>query len=331
VPVAGLVLAGCAISTTAAPTPDAIGRPALDQLIALSVVACEPVTWCVAAGTNPTSSVVGSASIEISAGGHHGWGHVAGPPLADATLTAASCWASGCLLGGSDAAGSLLEIVNPKKRVASIESATLPGSGVAALSCPASGRCLALVTTSTATAVFESTTSGATWQQLSTLPVALSSATALSCPTRRLCVAVGTGPTGAEAARSTDGGRVWSLAARPKGLETFSSVSCGPSWCMATARQRNGTSELLQSRNRGKSWGHYATTIKRPVAVACVTAARCVVVGGTVSGAIESVTRPGVERALTVEYVPDPMVSVACASATRCAGITELSTVSISL
>lgn len=328
-PVAGLVLAGCAVTTASAPQPDAMGRPALDPLITLSVVACQPLKWCVAAGTNPTSSVVGSASIEISAGGHLGWGRVAAPPLDQATLTAASCWASGCLLGGSDASGSVLEIVNPTKRVASIESATLPGSGVAALSCPSAGRCVALVTTSTDTAVFESTTSGSNWTELSTLPAALSTATALSCPTRRLCVAVGTGPTGAEAARSTDGGRRWSLAARPKGLATFSSASCGPSWCMATARQRSGATELLQSRNRGRSWSHAATLIERPVAVACVNATTCIVVGGANGGAIESVTRPDVASRLTIEYIPDPMVAVACASPTRCAGITELSTVSI--
>lgn len=332
-PVAGLVLAGCAITTTSAPPPpDAMGHAALDYLVTLSVVACETNLWCIAAGTNPTSTVVGSASVEISTGGHLGWGKVAAPPLDDATLTAASCWKSGCLLGGSDASGSLLEIVNPAKRVASVESATLPGSGVAALSCPAAGQCLALVTTSTDTAVFESTTSGSTWQELSTLPAALSVATALSCPTRRACVAVGTGPGGAEAARSSDGGRKWSLAARPRGLLTFSTASCGPSWCMSTARQRSGRFELLQSRNRGASWTRYTTSMERPVAVACVTAATCVVGGGGPGGgAIEADTRPDVDSALTVAYIPEPLVAVACASATRCAGITEESTVSIEL
>lgn len=333
-PAAALLLAGCAITSgsSAPPPPDAMGRPALDPLITLSVVACEPLLWCIAAGTNPTSSTSSGASVEISAGGHAGWAKVVAPPLDDATLTAASCWGSGCLLGGSDATGSLLEIVNPKKRVASIESATLPGLGVAALSCPAAGRCLALVTTSVDTAVFKSTTSGSTWQLLTTLPAALSTATSLSCATPRACVAVGTGPTGAEAARTSDGGQKWSLAARPKGLQVFSAASCGPSWCMATARLRNGRTELLQSRNRGASWARYVTSIERPGAVTCATATTCVAAGGGPGGgAIASYVRPDHQRVLTVEYVPDPLIAIACASATRCAGITLASTVSIEL
>jgi hypothetical protein len=306
-----------------------MGRPALDPLVTLSVIACEPLLWCIAAGTNPTSAAVGSASVEISAGGHNGWARVLAPPLTDATLTAASCWKSGCLLGGSDATGSLLEIVNPAKRVAAIESATLPGSGVAALACPGPGRCLALVTTSVDTAVYASTDSGTTWRPLSTLPAALSTATALSCATPRACVAVGTGPTGAEAARTSDGGQKWSLAARPKGLQVFGSASCGPSWCFATARRHDGTTELLQSRNRGASWVRYKTSIDRPDAVVCFSATRCVAAGGSsVGGAIASYTRPNLERVLTVEFVPDPLIAVACASATRCAGITPASTVS---
>ncbi len=309
-----------------------MGRAALDPLITLSVVACEPLLWCIAAGTNPTSSGVNSASVEISAGGRAGWARVVAPELDDATLTAASCWASGCLLGGSDPTGTLLEIVNPKRRVAAIKSATLPGLGVAALSCPAAGRCLALVTTSVDTAVFKSTTSGSAWQQLTTLPAALSTATSLSCATPLACVAVGTGPTGAEAARTSDGGQSWSLASRPRGLQVFSAVSCGPSWCMATARLHDGRTELMQSRNRGASWAHFATSIDRPGAVACVTATTCVAVGsGPRGGAITSDVRPHHERVLTVEYVPDPLIAVACASATRCAGITQASTVSIEL
>jgi hypothetical protein len=331
-PVAGLLLAGCAVATpAAAPLPEAMGHPALDPLVTLSVVACQPLRWCIAAGTNPTSAAVGSASVEISAGGHGKWAKVNAPSLDDATLSTAACWASGCLLGGADARGPLLEIVNPKKRDASIESARLPGISVAALACPTAGRCLALVTTQVATSVWQSTTSGSSWHEVHALPATPSTATSLSCPTARVCVAAGTGPTGAEAARTSDGGARWSLAALPPGLEVFTAVSCGPSWCMATARLRDGRTELLQSRNRGASWARFATSLARPEAVACVTATTCVAAGsGSGGGAIASYRRPGVEHVLTIEFVPDPLLAVACASVTHCAGITQASTVSFS-
>ena len=162
----------------------------------------------------------------------------------------------------------------------------------------------------------------------STLPAVLSTATSMSCASVRVCVAVGTGPAGAQAARSTDGGQRWTVAARPKGLQVFTAAACGPSWCLATARRHNGTAMLLQSRNRGASWARYTTTISRPGAVACTSLGTCIAAGGASGGAIASFTRPHLEHVLSTQYVPDPVIAVACASPHRCAAITAASTVS---
>lgn len=328
VALAGALLAGCGTPSTTAQA-DGTGYGAFVPSITLSALACEPLAWCVAGGTNPTASSA-TASVEVSAGGRGRWAPAATPELPGTTLTAAACWSSGCLLGGAGPDGAVVVIVNPARKAASTTATHPAGSGISAITCTGPGRCLALVTSTTTTAVFQTTDSGASWTQRSTLPLALAVATAVSCPNPTDCVAVGTGPDGAAAARSVDGGVAWRLGAIPKGLATFTSANCGSRhWCLATARRANETAVLLRSTDGGVAWTPIPSPLPAVAAVTCELAPTCVAAGGgTSGGAITSGLRTEHPTALTLAYVPDPIIAVACATPAKCAAITPASTVS---
>jgi photosystem II stability/assembly factor-like uncharacterized protein len=325
---AGTLLAACGTATTV-PPPDGTGYGATDSSVTLSALACEPLAWCVAAGTNPTSTS-GTASVEVSAGGRGVWAPASTPSLPGATLTAAGCWSSGCLLGGAGPSGTVVVIVNPAHKAASTTTSRPPGSGIAAITCTGPGRCLALVTSTTTTTVFATTDSGSSWTSRAVLPAALAVATAASCANPSDCVAVGTGPSGASAARSVDGGTQWRSAVIPKGLSTFTSATCGSQhWCLATARRANGTAVLLRSTDGGAAWSPTPAPVPGVAAVTCVQMPTCVAGGGgATGGAITTALRTAHPKALTLAYVPDAIVAIACATPTKCAAITAASTVS---
>jgi hypothetical protein len=324
---AAALLAGCGTASSSPPPPDGVGYAAVAPAVTLSVLACEPLAWCVAAGTNPTATSR-AASIEVSAGGRGRWAPAATPPITSATLSAAACWSSGCLLGGADAGGSLLLLVNPAHKVASQTSSRPPGSGIAALSCTGPGRCLALVTGASSTSVFETTNSGGSWTMRGLLPPSLV-ATSLTCANPSDCVAAGAGPNGAAAARSVDGGARWSVASAPHGFSTFTSVSCASSlFCLGTAREPTGASEVVESTDGGQTWPVSAVGPDSPATSTCVLVPTCVVGGGSGSGAITTGIRTTTAQQLTLAYVPDPVISVACATPVKCAAITPASTVS---
>jgi photosystem II stability/assembly factor-like uncharacterized protein len=263
-------------------------------------------------------------------GGRSKWSPAATPQIAGASFTSSACWTSGCLIGGTANGGTVVLLVNPAEKVSSDGVARPPGLGISGLACTGSGRCLALVSTATTTAVFETTDSASSWHQLSTLPERLASAAGLSCANAVQCVAVGSGPSGAAVVTTRDGGRRWALAARPGGYQAFTSVGCGPALeCLATVRVTAGATQLLESRNAGQSWTALAVSVPSPGAVECATDATCLVGGGTTGGAISTFVRLLHERPLTLAYVPDPVVAVACATPTRCVAITPASTVSV--
>ena len=324
---AGVVLVGC--GTTPAPPPDGVGYAATVPSVTLSALACEPLAWCVAAGANP-SAATRAASVEVTAGGRGRWAPAATPALTGVTISSAGCWASGCLLGGAGPSGSVVLIVNPARKVAAVTASHPPGTGVAAMSCPGPGRCLALVTSTTSTAVFATTDSGAAWQQRGMLPAALAVATGAACATPAACVAVGTGPNGAAVARSVDGGVRWALGAIPRGLAAVTSVTCGsPRLCLAIARRPNGTAVLLESTDGARAWAIVASPVTVPAGVTCAGVPTCVVGGsGVHGGAIATSVRTARPHLLTLAYVPDPVIAVACATPVKCAAITPASTVS---
>ena len=153
---------------------------------------------------------------------------------------------------------------------------------------------------------------------------------AFPCASLAQCVAVGSGPSGAAVVTSHDGGRRWALAARPGGYQSFTDVGCGPTLqCLATARVTAGEMQLLQSVNAGRSWTTLAVSVPSPGAVECTTDPTCLVAGGSSGGAISTFVQLRHEQPLTLAYVPDPVVAVACATPTRCVAVTQASTVSV--
>jgi hypothetical protein len=326
--VAAAVLSACATTTTTTPTANGTDTAAISATVPLSVAACEPLNWCIAAGTNPTATTQTSA-LEVSHGGHGVWARGAIPPLPGVSLLAAGCWDSGCLLGGQGPGGAITVIVNPAHRDASV-AGPIPGEAVTSIDCTAPGRCLALVTASTVTVVLLTTTSGVSWKRLSVLPAVLAAGASITCAGPRLCVAVGAGPRGAEAARSIDGGATWRVTARPGGLGVLIDASCAISlWCVATARGPGGVLQLLQSLTGGASWSQRSSTVTSPDAVLCLSANVCLVGGGGPNGgALELLKERNVGRALTLDYVGLPIVAIGCAGTTRCAAVTTAGTVS---
>ncbi len=327
---AGVLLTACGTaSTPPPPAPDGTGSPAANANVTLSVAACEPGLWCVGAGANPSTSL-DSLAIETSAGGHGKWAVVATPSLNGATLSAAACWSSGCLLGGSGTTGTVAVIVNPKRRDASVLSSPPPGTGISALSCTRPGHCLALVTSTTQTTVDVTDDSGSSWRSLSVLPATLAVGTALACANSADCVAVGTGPTGAGAVWTRDGGVRWSAARLPGHLQAFTAAACAPAtWCVATASLADHRAVLLRSVNDGRSWASLSTAVTDPDAVACTVARSCVAGGGDGHGGqLSTFATMASESPLTLAYVPDPILAVACATPRKCVGVTQESTVS---
>jgi hypothetical protein len=327
--VTAVVLSGCATAATTTPVANGTGTAAIEATVPLSVAACEPLGgWCIAAGTNPTASTKSSA-LEVSHGGHGVWARGAIPPLLGVSLQAAGCWDSGCLLGGQGPGGAIAVIVNAAHRDASV-TGSVPGEAVTSIDCTAPGRCFALVTASTVTVVFRTTTSGVNWTRLSVLPAVLSAGASITCPSPQLCVAVGAGPRGAEAARSIDGGMIWRLSARPAGLGVLTDVSCAVGgWCLATARGPGGVMQLLQSLNGGVTWSSRSSTVTSPDAVLCLSSTECLVGGGGPhGGAMELLQTKTAGRALSLDYVGLPIVAIGCVTVTRCAAATAASTVS---
>ncbi|HLK45025.1 MAG TPA: hypothetical protein VKT18_03510, partial [Acidimicrobiales bacterium] len=83
------------------------------------------------------------------------------------------------------------------------------------------------------------------------------------------------------------------------------------------------------SPNAGRSWVPLATPVVDPDAVACTVVRWCVVAGGG-SGGGEVAVYVSTARVsvLTLSYVPDPVIALACATPRKCAGITPESTIS---
>lgn len=72
-----------------------------------------------------------------------------------------------------------------------------------------------------------------------------------------------------------------------------------------------------------------ATSIATPAATTCTSVPTCVAAGGDAQGGTITVgVRTHSPQALTLVYVPDPILSVACATPVKCTAITEASTVS---
>ena len=185
---------------------------------------------------------------------------------------------------------------------------------------------------------------GATWQRVS-LPSQSAMVWSISCATSTDCVALtglvpaqipaGAGSDGYQVLVSTDGGRQWSARWRSQNY-TPGSVSCAGEHCVVALRPNldlpaTGTGPVLISTNGGRSWSPARASGRRPNAVACASATRCVgldvveksrVYAGLSrdGGATWSWQALAFPTSSSLVYLPnDPQLQ--CLSATRCVAL----------
>ena len=158
---AGTLLAGCGTSSTP-PPPDGIGY-ARDRGVRHPVRARVRAARLVRRRRHQPDRVVGH---RVDRGVRGRAGRVGSGRDADRCpgrrSSAAGCWSSGCLARRRRARPARSSSSStPRTRPPRRRRRTHPGSGIAAITCTGPGRCLALVTSTTTTAVFQTTDSGA--------------------------------------------------------------------------------------------------------------------------------------------------------------------------
>ena len=102
---------------------------------------------------------------------------------------------------------------------------------LSAVSCLASGWCMAVGSAATGSVALVSTSSGAAWTQVGALPAGLSGAAFVSCPNAQQCWVAGhtTLPSDhvvGAMALTTDGGTGWITVPTPTGIGSLNGVSC---------------------------------------------------------------------------------------------------------
>lgn len=337
-----LLLAACGSSTSSGVVVS--GTPSLSLSVPLTSVGCTTNDTCYAVGTTGVDSRVTTAAQYSDSG--HAWHAVAAPPAPLSSITASSCWSTGCLFGGTNENGAdLLWSVADHGSVTTVASPAR-GAGVLSISCYATATCTVLDQGADGSARLSATTNaGATWSTPTVIHFAAPSdgssgspATALgftalsgSCLSSLNCVVAGSwNATGTVSVEITeDGGVTW----MPGAATTWTSLSdlrCQSNWCVARAVGSGGQGVLVTSSTDGESWttpssqdGHTLQSL------ACVSVHRCAAI--TENGGPSSRLAISSKKAwsdVTLRYVPNALVSIACGDQV-CAAVSAQSVVSI--
>ena len=142
--VAALVLAGCG-SAKVVVGPHLTGSPSLSIDVPLQSVACTTSGACVAAGANG-STVAPSAVVQVSRA-NGVWTAPSIPSTVVTSISSSACWASQCLVGGTQLSGDALWLVSPATMTVTASMTPSAGKGVSALSCFAAASCAVVDTT----------------------------------------------------------------------------------------------------------------------------------------------------------------------------------------
>lgn len=243
--------------------------------VSANAVACATPTVCVVAGgPSPEVSVDGGATWHVVARSRGFGESVVGLSCTGAS----SCVAAGTALGPYDGAStaigygytSFATSDDAGRRWTTRPAAV--GWLVSSVTCPTSGACLGVGTTSWGRATSFEVTAARGIESVSTLPRALQTLVDVSCSGPERCVAVGGGASGRGAAVwSTDRGRRWHGARLPSGVQSLAAVSCTSSGlCLAGGAEVTpplppggdpGVGEiyccdgvLLRSSDAGRTW-----------------------------------------------------------------------------
>ena len=315
---AAVLLAACGTATVV--TPHVVGSPSISISVPLATVACTASNSCVAIGTS--NNTVGPVSVGQYRRPNGRWSPLAVPSVPSSSIALASCWRSQCLVGGSSLSGDVLW------RYDAITQSVLPlaappgGSDVHALSCYAALSCALVDAGVVGPPRFAITADGGTsWTTpIPITPMNHDTVTGLACASEFHCIVASETPSDLLTLIVTiDGGATWTSLTTPASWMALSSIECRGEHCVALVTTSNG-SRFVRSSSFATGWTG-KTLSGTAIALACTTLSHCVIVGniGPSTPWLVTVHRNTV-RGTTLQYVPTPLLSVACGT-TICAAI----------
>jgi hypothetical protein len=310
--VAALVLAGCG-SAKVVVGPHLTGSPSLSIDVPLQSVACTTSGACVAAGANG-STVAPSAVVQVSRA-NGVWTAPSIPSTVVTSISSSACWASQCLVGGTQLSGDALWLVSPATMTVTASMTPSAGKGVSALSCFAAASCAVVDTTGITGSARLSFTSdaGGTWTTPESMPWTTGeSVTALSCADAMNCLVASTNSNRQALLEVThDGGMTWAVRTVPTTWISINSLTCVALRCVGlvtTAAQ----SLVERTSTFARLWTSVALN-DQANALACARLTRCAVVGQTANQAPWLATLHGKHVTnVALKYVPSPLLDVAC-------------------
>jgi hypothetical protein len=321
-----VVVGACAVAlascgTPHVVTPHIIGTPSSSIDVPLGSVACTTSGSCIAVGGDASNVAPSSVAEVRHANGT--WAVLTVPDTLSQSITSASCWSDGCLVGGAQS--SLDSIWNYLQRGESLDVATAPhaGRGVSAIDCFASASCAVVDSTGIVGSSRLAFTSNAasTWSVPTPITWTLGDAvTALSCTDALDCLVAATTSTNQAVLEAThDGGTTWIPRTVPSTWRTLTSLTCEKLNCVALAT--TSTSSLIaRTSTFGRVW-RSASLANVANSLACVRLSRCVVAGATSSQEPWLATLKGLRATtLALKYVPSPLIDAAC-SVKVCAAV----------
>ncbi len=224
---------------------------------------------------------------------------------------------SASVAGGSGSAGGW-EVSN---------AAQLPVSALTAISCPATGDCVAVGQGLSGNTISAVTSNGGLDWTVQQLPSEVGSLTGISCPTTQACFAVGQASEpynsftpGGIVVSTSNGGSSWTIQDIPGGVSSLTGISCAASSdCWVVGSNTASVPVMLSTTNGGTTWT--ATTPPAPAGnldvISCPATTHCVATGA--SGAVVVTSDGG--KTWTVPPVPNDTTnldSVSCADVMFC-------------
>jgi hypothetical protein len=308
--VGALALASCANATSLHVT----GLPSIGISVPLRTSACTLSGSCIAVGTTGSNAVPTSVGEYREPDG--AWSSLVVPSAPSSLITSASCLATECLIGGIQPSGNLLWNYNASSQSVAALASLRSGQGIRALSCFGVSSCAAVITdgVNTVSKIAFSTDDGATWSTQTPLPWSMNeTVTDMACTNSLDCIVSATNLSNSLDLEVTlDGGVTWTQRMTRSSWTDFTSLTCSKRDCVGLASS-NTKSYAVTTATFGRHW--LATALPAAAnALACTSLSRCVVVGQ------KGPDRPwfatddnGQLNIATLQYVPSPLISVACA------------------
>jgi len=319
--VTSLLLAGC---TAGAATLSAVGVPSLSLSAPLTALACSTTGSCIALGASGGASGPTTAA-QIR--NHKGiWSALNVPQAPSASIDAASCAVSNCLVGGTRNSGDLLWSVNANNGATTALTGPAGGVVIQDLSCASDSECVAIDQAAHGlTRISHTTDAGRIWSAPRTLIWASNTNTVLDCTSVFQCYVATTSALHHVTLRKTlNSGITWTILSTPATWTSLSSLDCTVT-CTTLVSNATGSSVATQSKLTWK-----LTPLKFiATSMSCATSVTCLVVGHLASQAAAMAQwKPGAVSNVPLTYVPTSLNSVACAPAV-CVAVGVTTTVAL--